>query len=103
MIIYKDDPEKAIREIFRICENENVLTEYLSAHRSEVEKIMLTMVSPEYFEKAARKSASIRASVESLRDCGVPEEQIKEHLVKKYNITPGYAQNCLETDWEDED
>lgn len=67
------------------------------------EKIMITMLSPEYIEKSERKVEAIRISIESLRDCGHSDKEIKEHLVKKYKITPGYAQNCLDADWEDED
>ena len=97
------DRTKAIQEVFRICEKEKILTEYLQQHRGEVEKIMMTMVSPEYIERAEKKTDRIREAIESLREFGVSEDKIKEHLVRKFNITPGYAQNGLDADWEDED
>ena len=37
------DRTKAIQEVFRICEKEKILTEYLQQHRGEVEKIMMTI------------------------------------------------------------
>ena len=57
---------------------------------------MLTMVSPEYIEKAEKKSAEIRGSVRTMKLLGKSEEEIKNILVKKYNITPGYARNWLD-------
>ena len=56
---YKDDKIAAIQEVLKICIEENILKEYLEAHRGEIEKIMLTMVSPEYIQKAEKKSAEI--------------------------------------------
>lgn len=103
MAKYKHEPAKAAGEIFRICEEEKVLTAYLAEHRAEVEKIMLTMVSPEYIERSERKVDAIRSAIESLRMFGHSDDEIKEHLVKRFGITPGYAQNCLDADWEDED
>ena len=64
---------------------------------------MMTMVSPEYIERAEIKTKTIRGVIESLREFGHSDEMIKEHLVQKFHITPGYAQNCLDADWEDED
>lgn len=101
----KTDQEKAkaIQKVFKVCEQEKVLTEYLEQHRGEVEKIMMTMVSPEYIEKAAKKTENIRVTIKGLRSFGISEEEIQKYLVSEFNITPGYAQNCLDADWEDED
>lgn len=99
---HKEDQGRAIQEIFRICEKENILTKYLAEHRGEVEKIMMTMVSPEYVEKAAKRTEKIRGFIEGMRMLGEPDERIKNYLVQKFDITPGYAQNCLDADWEDE-
>ena len=32
---FKDEPEKVYPEVFRICEEERILTEYLSKHKAE--------------------------------------------------------------------
>ena len=94
---------KAIKEVLRICEEEDILQDYLKQRGVEVEKIMMTMVSPEYIERAEIRTQTIRGVIESLREFGHSDEMIKEHLVQKFHITPGYAQNCLDADWEDED
>ena len=99
---HTEDQGRAIQEIFRICEKENILTKYLAEHQGEVEKIMMTMVSPEYVEKAAKRTEKIRGFIEGMRMLGEPDERIKNYLVQKFEITPGYAQNCLDADWEDE-
>ena len=99
---FKSEPDKAMQEIFKICERENILMGYLSQHRGEAEKIMLTMVSPEYIERSSKKTAMIYATIKTMRALGQSEDQIKEYLITEYHITPGYAQNCLDTNWEDE-
>ena len=98
-----EEKDKAIQELFRICIEGNILKEYLEAHRGEVEKIMLTMVSPEYIERAEKKSAEIRASIKTMKLLGKTDEETKDILVKMYNITPGYAQNWLDAIAEEEE
>lgn len=97
---YKEDQSRAMQEIIRICQDEGILVNYLAEHRTEVEKIMLTMVSPEYIEKAAQKTAKIQSAIEAMRSVGISEEEIKNYLVQKFEITPGYAQNCLDAEWD---
>ena len=98
-----EEKDKAIQEIFRICIEGNILKEYIEAHRGEVEKIMLTMISPEYIERAEKKSAEIRASIKTMKLLGKTDEETKDILVKMYNITPGYAQNWLDAIAEEEE
>ena len=97
------DRAKAIQEVFRICRKEKILMEYLQHHQGEVEKIMMTMVSPEYIERAEKKTDKIRTTIEVMRSLKHSDEEIKNYLIEKFHITPGYAQNCLDADWEDED
>ena len=99
---YKDEPEKAYPEIFRICEEEGILTEYLKEHRSEVEKIMMTMVSPEYIQKTTERTQKIQGVIEYARSLGQTDDQIKVYLIKKFDIPEDYAQNCLDAEWEED-
>ena len=100
---YKDDDEKAIQEIFKICSDENVMKDYLDAHRGEVEKIMRAIVSPEYIEKAEQKSAEIRGAIKMGKLFGGSDEDIKNYLIIQFNLTPGYAQNRLDAVAEEEE
>ena len=100
---YKDEPGKTLQEILRICEEENVLWEYLSKHRSEVEKIMLTMVSPEYVEKASQRTREIKGAIKFARSFGRTDDEIIEYLMREYDISLEYAQNCLDAEWEEDD
>lgn len=100
---HKEEPDKMISEVFRICKENGILQDYLKTHRSEVEKIMMTMVSPEYIEKAARKTDTIRGFIEAARLYGTPDDDILNKLITKFDITPVYAQNCLDADWDDDD
>ena len=103
MAEHKEEKDRAIREIFRICMEENVLREYLSGHRGEVEKIMLTMLSPEYIEMAELKSARIREAIKTLKRFGHGEQEIMDFIIKEYDLTPGYAQNWMEAIEEEEE
>lgn len=100
---YKDDDEKTIQEIFKICSDENVMKDYLDAHRGEVEKIMRAIVSPEYIEKAEQKSAEIRGAIKMGKLFGGSDEDIKNYLIIQFNLTPGYAQNWLDAVAEEEE
>ena len=64
---------------------------------------MLTMVSPEYIERAEKKSMRIREAILTAKEFGHSDEEIKNHLIKKFNLTPGYAQNCLDAIAEEEE
>ena len=96
---FKDETEKVYPEVFRICEEEGILTEYLSKHKAEVEKIMMTMVSPEYVQKASQRTARIQEAIEMGRAAGQTDDFIRDYLMNKFGITYEYAQNCLDTEW----
>ena len=103
MIKFKDEKDKAIQETFRICMEENMLKDYLENHRGEVEKIMMTMVSPEYIEKAEKKSTEIRATIKTMRDMGQSDQNIVQYLVRRFSLTSGYAQNWIDAVVEEEE
>lgn len=102
-VLHKDNQEEMISEVFRICEERNVLQEYLKSHRAEVEKIMMTMVSPEYVREASAKTEQIRGAIDMARSFGISDDKIREQLMQNFHITVGYAQNFLDTDWEEDD
>jgi len=63
---------------------------------------MMTMESPDYVQMASERTEEIKATIGKLRLATVPEEKIKEIIVKLYDFTPTYAQNFLEdTDPDD--
>ena len=78
------------------CIKRGFLVQYLTAHRTEVEKVMLEMYSPEYVEYAERKTEMILGEIRFARKAGVPDEQIRDLLVSEHNMTPTYAQRCLD-------
>ena len=101
-LIYKEDPENALKEIFRICREEGILNDYLAEHRAEVEKIMMTIVSPEYLEKAANRTKEIHGAIMYARDMGQDNEAIKDYLIRKFGLDPEYAQNCVDAEWDED-
>ena len=70
---------------------------------SEDEKIMMTMISPEYIEKAEQKSARIREAIYTMHSLGYSEEDIKKHIMARFSFSEGYAQNWLDAVAEEEE
>ena len=64
---------------------------------------MITMLSPEYVKKAAERTERIKASISTLRFLKMPETEIKDTIVKQYDLTPTYAQNFLDDDTDPDD
>ena len=86
-----------------LCSQRGYLAEYLQAHRPEVEKIMMTMFSPEYVKMASERTERIKGDISVLRFADMPEPQIKDLIIRRYDLTPTYAQNFLDDDTDPED
>lgn len=89
-------PEKWIAATIEECIKQGFLVQYLTEHRTEVEKVMLEMYSPKYVDDAERKTETIMKEIGFARRCGVPDEQIKQELIREHNMTTTYAQRCLD-------
>ncbi|MCR5790200.1 MAG: hypothetical protein K6G83_09975 [Lachnospiraceae bacterium] len=98
-----EEKQEAVTETIERCINKGYLVRYLEEHRPEVEKIMMTMYSPEYVKMAAERTERIRASISTLRFLNMPEDQIKDAIIRQYDLTPTYAQNFLDDDSDPED
>ena len=86
-----------------LCIEKGSLVNYIQGHRAEVEKIMMTMLSPEYVRQAAERTEKIKASISTLRFLKMPESQIRDTIAKQYDLTSTYAQNFLDDDSDPED
>ena len=97
-----EEKQQAVTTTIELCIRRGYLARYLEEHRPEVEKIMMTMFSPEYVKMASERTEKIRASISTLRFLNMPEAQIKDTIVKQYDLTPTYAQNFLDDDSDPE-
>ena len=57
---------------------------------------MFDMYNPKYVDEREQMSRIYEENIIVLRDVGTPDEKIKEILVKRYGLTPVYAQNLLD-------
>ena len=64
---------------------------------------MITMLSPEYVKMAAERTLRIKGDIAAFRSINFPEEKIKENIIKRYDLTPVYAQNFLDDDTDPDD
>lgn len=78
------------------CIENNVLAGYLKENRSQAERIMLALFSPEYVKMASERAEKIKVSISTLRFLHMPEEQIKDTIAKQYGIATEYVQSILD-------
>lgn len=86
----------AVATAIDLCIENNCLAGYLTGHRSEAEKIMLAMFSPEYVKMASERAEKVKASISTLRFLHMQEEQIKDIIEKQYGLAPAYIQSILD-------
>ena len=98
-----EQKQEAVAITIDLCIQRGYLAEYLQAHRAEVEKIMMTMLSPEYVKMASERTEKIKEDISAYRFINVPEEQIKDAIIRRYDLTPTYAQNFLDDDSDPDD
>ena len=98
-----EEKEKAVLEAVELCIKKGYLRKYLEEHRGEAEKIMMAMFSPEYVKMAAERTERIKEDISAYRYVDMPEDQLKEVIIKRYDLTPTYAQNFLDDDSDPED
>ena len=98
-----EEKQQAVMKTIDLCIQKGYLVEYLQAHRAEVEKIMMTMLSPEYIRKASDRTQRIKGDIIAFRSMNIPEKSIKENIIKRYDLSPTHAQNFLGDDTNPED
>ncbi len=64
---------------------------------------MITMLSPEYIQQASERTEKIKEDINAYRFINLPEEQIKDAIIRRYDLTPTYAQNFLDDDSDPDD
>ena len=64
---------------------------------------MIAMLSPEYVRMASERTERIKEDISFGRYAGMTESQIKELIIRRYDLTPTYAQNFLDDDSDPED
>ena len=58
-----EERQQAVATTIELCIQNSYLTDYLERHRSEVEKIMMSMLTPEYIKMAAERSEKIKGDI----------------------------------------
>lgn len=98
-----EEKQQAVTMTIDLCIQRGYLVRYLEQHRPEVEKIMMTMFSPEYVKMTSERTEKIKEDISFGRFAGMPEPQIKDLIIRRYDLTPTYAQNFLDDDSDPED
>ena len=98
-----EERQQAVTATIDLCIEKGYLVRYLEEHRPEVEKIMMTMFSPEYVKMTSERTEKIKEDISAYRFINVPEAQIKDAIIRRYDLTPTYAQNFLDDDSDPED
>ena len=64
---------------------------------------MITTLSPEYVRLAVQRTERIKEDISAYRFIGIPEDQIKAAIIRRYNLSETYAQNFLDDDSKPEE
>ena len=64
---------------------------------------MMTMLSPEYVKMAAERTEKIKEDISAYRFAEMPDTKIKDLIIRRYDLTPTYAQNFLDDDSDPDD
>ena len=97
------DREQAVITTIDLCIQKGYLVKYLENHRPEVERIMMTTFSPEYVKLVSERTERIKADIEAFRSICLPDDTIKDNIIRRYDLTPTYAQNFLDDDSDPDD
>jgi hypothetical protein len=98
-----EEKQQAVNTTIDLCIQKGYLVRYLEEHRPEVEEIMMTMFSPEYVKMTSERTEKIKEDISFGRYAGMPEPQIKDLIIRRYDLTPTYAQNFLDDDSDPDD
>ena len=98
-----EEKQQAVTATIDLCIQRGYLVMYLEEHRPEVEKIMMTMFSPEYVKMTSERTERIKGDIIAFRSIALPEDKIKENIIRRYDLTPTYAQNFLDDDSDPDD
>ena len=98
-----EEKETAVIEAIELCIRKGFLKKYLEERRGEAEKIMMAMFSPEYVKMAAERTEKIKGDISAYRFADMPDTKIKELIIRRYDLTPTYAQNFLDDDSDPEE
>lgn len=98
-----EEKQQAVTTTIDLCIRKGYLVRYLEEHRPEVEKIMMTMFSPEYVKMTSERTARIKEDISAYRFAEIPDAEIRDLIIRRYGLTPTYAQNFLDDDSDPED
>ena len=94
---------KAVEETIRICQDKNILKEYLESRKKEVIDIMVALydeqeIMDRYVTSRERES-SIKAAIESFEEVGLSREEISQKIIAKYKLSPDEATEKIDLYW----
>lgn len=98
-----EEKQRAVTITIDLCIQKGYLVKYLEEHRPEAERIMMTMFTPEYVKLTSERTERIKEAISVLRFAGMPDTKIKDIIVRRYDLTPTYAQNFLDDDSDPDD
>ena len=94
------DLKKAIENTIKICQNLDVLKEYLESRKKEVMDIMFILFDQDYNTELYAKEQAILTVAETFKDLGLSIEDYIKKIVAKFNINQERAANYVNDVWE---
>lgn len=86
---------KAIQETIKICKERNILKKFFEENEQEVVNIMATLYKDEELSKAYERDLEIHTIISAYRDAKIPEVQIKNYLMQRFELTEEDAEDYM--------
>ena len=94
---------KAVEETIRICQDMNVLKEYLEARKKEVIDIMVALYDEQEiiarYVTSREKESSIKTAIESFEEVGLSKDEVSQKIMNKFKLSLDEALEKIDQYW----
>ena len=95
--------KQAVEETIRICQDKNILKEYLDSRKKEVIDIMVALYDEQEildrFVSSREKESKIKGNIEAYQDAGLTREETEGKIIKRYQLSPEEASEKVNLYW----
>ena len=95
--------KQAVEETIRICQDKNILKEYLDSRKKEVIDIMVALYDEQEimdrFVASEKRESAIKGNIEAYQDAGLTREETESKIIKRYQISSEEASEKVNLYW----
>ena len=89
----------AVENTIRICQNEDVLREYLEGRKKEVIDVMMLLFDHDYLVEAYARKREIKRAVKMCKKFGLSIEKAIHEVAEEFGLTENVSSNYVHEFW----